>query len=293
MIYELKTNSLSVKIDSKGAELKSLIDRNTAIEYIWQGNPSFWNRSTPVLFPIVGQVEDGKYLHEGKEYILSQHGFARDMEFELIENQNNTLSFLLKSDAETLKKYPFEFELKIIFTALGNKLYINYEVKNVGKNQMYFQLGAHPGFNVPIDLNDRFEDYFLKFDKAYTLDRLLFSDGLLSGETEKNYLLDSYKIELNQNTFDADAIIFENHQIESVLITKDGEKGLKMKGIKGWPLFGIWSKPKANAPFVCLEPWYGVASVKGQGKDFISKKAIQKLGKSDLFKAGYELEICG
>jgi galactose mutarotase-like enzyme len=174
---------------------------------------------------------------------------------------------------------------------LGNQLYINYEVKNTGNKKLYFQLGAHPGFNVPIQENDQFEDYFLQFDKAYTLDRLLFAVGLLSGEIEKDFLKDTSTILLDSNTLEEDAIIFENHQIESVLITKDGTNGLKMKGIKEWPLLGIWSKPKANAPFVCLEPWYGVASVIGNGKDFTTKKAIQQLEVEGVFNAGYVLEV--
>jgi galactose mutarotase-like enzyme len=154
---------------------------------------------------------------------------------------------------------------------------------------IYFQLGAHPGFCTPFSANEKFEDYHLLFDKNLTEDRLLFDNGLLNGKIQKDFLKNKNTIDLKSNTFDEDAIIFESESIDSVMITKDGKTGLKV-GVKGFPLLGIWSKPKANAPFICIEPWYGVASVRGESKEFSQKKAMQSLEKGSSFECGFDVE---
>jgi galactose mutarotase-like enzyme len=289
MIYELKSSKIAVKIKSKGAELASFFDLNTEIEHIWQANPVFWNRHAPVLFPIVGQVEDGEYFVDGQQFELSQHGFARDMEFQLVQNEHNTMIFELIYNENSLQKYPFKFKFSISYTLLGSKLYIGYKVENLDAKTMYFQLGAHPGFAVPFLESEKFSDYHLKFDKKLTEDRLLFENGLLNGKITKSFLENEDVIILKSATFDEDALIFESQQIESVLITKNGQNGLKVT-VKDFPLLGIWSKPKADAPFVCIEPWFGVASVKGQSKELKDKKAIQKLATGSVFECGFAIE---
>lgn len=289
-MHELKSSKAIVKINAKGAELAGFKSLETGVEHVWQADPSFWNRHAPVLFPIVGQVEDGEYFVEGKRFELSQHGFARDMDFQLVSNENNTLLYELVFTEETLKKYPYKFKLNITYTLFGPKLYIGYKVTNLDVKPMYFQLGAHPGFTCPFTEGESFEDYKLVFDKALTEDRLLFDNGLLNGKIHKDFLKNEDTIALNSSTFDEDAIIFETDKIDSVLITKDGKSGLKV-GVKGWSLLGIWSKPKANAPFVCIEPWYGVASVRGKSKELKDKKAIQMLEPSAVFECGFDLEI--
>jgi galactose mutarotase-like enzyme len=290
MIHYLRSKSISVTIKEKGAELSSFKDLETGIEHIWQADPSFWNRHAPVLFPIVGQVEDGQYTHEGKTYELPQHGFARDCEFKFIETKNNTLVLSLESNEKTLKKYPFEFKFTISYSLFGKKLYIGYKVENKGNTEMYFQLGAHPGFTCPFTDQESFNDYKLVFDKKLTEDRVLFEDGLLNGKIQKDFIVNKDTIELDSTTFDEDAIIFKSNNIDSVLITKNGTNGLKVN-VTGFPLLGIWSKPKANAPFVCIEPWYGVASVRGTSKALKDKKAIQILEKEGVFECGFSIEV--
>lgn len=288
-MIELRSKSIRVQIKQKGAELCSYYNLDTQIEHVWQADPSFWNRHAPILFPIVGQVEDGEYFVDGKRYELSQHGFARDCDFVLEEQNQNSVVFSLSSDAISLAKYPFQFKLWVTYTLLANQLYIMYKVENTGDSSMYFQIGAHPGFTCPFKAEESFSDYKLVFDKALNEDRLLFEDGLLNGKIQKDFMSDASEIKLDSSTFDEDAIIFETDKIESVLITKDGVSGLKV-GVKNWPLLGVWSKPKANAPFLCIEPWYGVASVRGESKELKDKKAIQTLEAKQKFECMFTVE---
>lgn len=286
----LESNTATVQIKEKGAELSSFRSKTTAIEHVWQANPEIWGRHAPVLFPIVGQVEDGEYFVEGKRYELSQHGFARDKNFEIISQSESEVSFSLHFDEETLKVYPYKFRLTITYTLQKSDLKIAYKVQNMDDKRMYFQLGAHPGFTCPFDSKEEFSEYKLIFDKPLTEDRLLFADGLLNGEIQKDFMKNEDTISLDAHTFDEDAIIFETDKIGSVLITKDGKTGLEV-GVSNWPLLGVWSKPKANAPYVCIEPWYGVASVKGDSKELKDKKAMQQLAVGETFNASFEVKI--
>lgn len=289
-MIELKSSAAVVKIKSKGAELCSFKSLKTNVEYVWQADPEVWGRHAPVLFPIVGQVEDGEYFVDDERYELSQHGFARDKAFEIVSQSDTQVVFSLKFDEDTLKKYPYKFQLDISYTLDEASLKIGYEVRNLDDKELLFQLGAHPGFTCPFNSGDSFSDYKLVFDKPLNEDRLLFDDGLLNGEISKDFMNNQDTITLDDNTFDNDAIIFETDQIESVLITKDGQTGLEVD-VTGWPLLGIWSKPKANAPYVCIEPWFGVASVRGESKELKDKKAIQKLASGAVFNVSFDVTI--
>jgi len=289
-MIQLENEHCSVAINTKGAELASFFNKQSGIEHIWQADLNYWGRHAPVLFPIVGQVEDGEYFVEGKRFELSQHGFARDMEFDVISSSKSEALFSLRFSDESLTKYPYKFELQIGYGLTKSELTISYKVLNLDDKEIFFQLGAHPGFSCPFLPEDKFEDHKVTFDKKLTEDRLLFADGLLTGEIQKEFLNEDSSIQLTRTTFDDDAIIFETENIESVSI--ENTKGNKLTmNMKGWPLLGIWSKPKADAPFVCLEPWFGVASVKGESKEFGEKKAIQKVATNCVFQASYSLII--
>ena len=283
------TSDLAIaKIKPHGAELCSYLDLRTGTEHIWQADGHYWGRHAPVLFPIVGQVENGEYWVDGKRFEMSQHGFARDSMFEVDKQTANTVSFSLRYSEESLLKYPFKFELLIAYRLMGSKLSIDYTVKNLDTQTIHFQLGAHPGFCCPFDAQDTFEDYEIRFNKKITTDRLLFADGLLTGEVKKDFLSAADSIPLHPNTFKDDAIILETDQIDSVSLVNQNNQKLTVQ-LTGWPLLGIWSKPGANAPFVCIEPWYGVASLKGGSKELKDKKAIQSLKVGEVFEAGFSV----
>lgn len=289
---ELQNDFLSVRINFKGAELSSIYNKKDSIEHVWQADEKVWGRHAPILFPIVGKVKGGRYSVNGKEYQLSQHGFARDKMFELDEVTKSKVVFKLSYDAESLKKYPFKFCLSVVYELIGGKINISYIVENKDNKQIWFSIGAHPGFTVPFYERESFEDYYLEFDKKENADKLLLSaNGLLNGDVQKNFLSNSNIIDLKYSTFSKDALVFENLK-SSYLTIKNRKNSLSLKiGIENFPLLGIWTMPGAKAPYICIEPWYGVADSESSLGDFIEKKAIESLSIGEQFEMNYFIEI--
>ena len=289
---ELKNEFLSVRINFKGAELSSIYNKKEKIEHIWQADPTVWARHAPILFPIVGKVKGGKYKVDGVEYSLGQHGFARDRIFELEEITKTKAVFKLESDDDSLKIYPFKFNLFVKYTLVGAKLDICYEVVNTDTKEILFGIGAHPGFTVPFNSDSEFEDYYLEFEKNETVDRLLLSNnGLLSGEVLEKFLDNTNRIPLKYSTFSKDALVFENLKSSYVSIKSNKtDVSLKM-GIADFPLLGIWTMPGKKAPYICIEPWYGVADSESSTGNFADKKAINKLAVNDNFEMNFYVEI--
>ena len=180
MTTTISNSILTAEIKHTGAELCSLKD-NSNKEYIWNGNPDFWGKHSPVLFPIVGTLKNNTYQHNNSEYHLSRHGFAREMEFELIDKQENSAIFSLIASEETKEKYPFDFDLHLIYTLENKTLKIEYKVFNKGESKMPFSIGAHPAFDLP----DNFENYSLAFEKKDSLNYYLLEDGLISNATNE------------------------------------------------------------------------------------------------------------
>ena len=285
MIASLNSESLSVLINSFGAEIKSITNKH-GLEFIWQADKSVWARRAPVLFPIVGKLKEDKFIFNNDVYQLPQHGFARDMEFDLISENMNSCVFKLASNNETRKKFPFDFIFLIKYELTGNILNISYSIKNPSKELIYFSIGAHPGFNCPLLPGETFEDYYLEFEKNnYTLTEL--SDGLLTNTT-KTLKLTNNKLFISASLFNNDALIFENNQINSVSLCSKKSSHKITLNCKDWPFFGIWSK-KNNAPFICLEPWFGIADTVNSNQQLISKKGIISLQGASEFNCSYSL----
>ncbi len=171
MEYQIENNKLVVKIKSKGAELFSIVNKQTDLQYMWGADPKFWAKSSPVLFPIVGTLKDNTYQYQNKKYTLTRHGFARDEEFKVADQQKDAITFLLTSTAASKEKYPFDFELRIKYVVQDQTLSTQYEVKNKGGEEMYFSLGAHPAFKVPLSKELNYEDYFIEFNKTESAER--------------------------------------------------------------------------------------------------------------------------
>ncbi|MCD4826935.1 MAG: aldose 1-epimerase family protein [Acholeplasmataceae bacterium] len=272
----LKNSELTIIINSLGAELTSIL-RND-IEYIWQADPKYWKRSSPVLFPIVGRLIDDEYVYNDKVFHLSQHGFARDHEFKLISYDINSATYLLKENSETLKIYPFKFDLYIKYELIHNQIKITYIIKNNNSKNMYFQIGAHPAFNFSngsiIDVFKTTNQYLLKGNPQIT-------------EVYKN--IDVKNIIIDDQTFINDAIIFDH--IDEITL-KDTFKSVTLKS-KGFPFFGIWSKRLngKNAPFICLEPWYGLTDFADHDKDITRKTGINVLEENKTFECSYIIEV--
>nr|WP_314840037.1 aldose 1-epimerase family protein [uncultured Flavobacterium sp.] len=278
----LKNHKLTATINHRGAELISLKD-NDQRDYIWNGNPEFWGKHSPVLFPIVGTLKNNSFHYENQEYHLSRHGFARDMDFELVENTAEKAVFLLSHNSETLKNYPFEFQLQLIYTLEETKLSISYDLFNVGTNTMPFSIGAHPAFALP----ESFESYEIEFDQNEALQYHVLENDLISNETKKLNTQDK-KLPLDYTLFEHDALIFKTILSKQLTILEHKKPILKVD-YNGFPNLGIWTKNAA--PFICIEPWYGYSDVVNSTNDLFQKEGIQILESKSRFQSTFSIEI--
>ncbi len=283
----IKNNFISVDINHKGAELCS-IKNNANLEFLWQADERYWPRHAPILFPIVGKLKDFSYTHKRSKYTLPQHGFARDKNFFLKSISEDFVVFYLNSDMDTQASYPFEFELVVSYGLIKNKLIVDYKVSNFGTEEMPFSIGAHPGFSCPIVKDESFEDYKLIFDEKETLQRLLLKEGLFSGETE-SFLNNENEMRLSQATFEKDAIVLENYKSKFITLQSTRSNHSVKFGIQGFPYLGLWSKP--GAPFVCIEPWFGLADSSEATGELSSKKGIIILPSQKEFSCSYSIEV--
>lgn len=283
----IRNNHITVSVNHLGAELSSIKGKNN-IEYMWQADAKIWPRHAPILFPIVGKLKDFMYEHKRSKYTLPQHGFARDRNFFLKSVSDDFVVFYLNSDIDTQAVYPFEFELMVSYGLIKNKVIVEYKVTNFGSDVMPFSIGAHPGFRCPISENETFEDYKLVFDKKETLSKQLLEGGLFDGKTEA-LLNDSNEILLNQKTFEKDAIVVENFKSKFLTLQSSKSNHYVKFSIDGFPYLGIWSKP--GAPFVCIEPWHGVADSVDTSGILKEKRGIVLLQPSKEFTCNYSIEV--
>jgi galactose mutarotase-like enzyme len=268
-MHVLQNSVTKVIISSLGAEIKSIIHNGK--ELIYQGAQGFWQRSSPILFPIVGKLNKGEYIFNDITYKLGQHGFARDMEFELKEDKNQSMTFTLSSTAETIICYPFDFELNIQYTLEKDALKISYVVKNMGEFTMFYNVGAHPAF--ALDLN---KTYSICFDANE-----LAVQGLDNGERVMlPKRLNAKNIEISNGLFTADTIIIDNNTGllgNGVKLMKGNERVLEL-GFN-CPYFGIWKQ--VDSPFICIEPWWGVADSASHNGELEKKEGIISLDKGE------------
>ena len=252
MNYRLDNGVLEINVASKGAELISIKDE-TGKEYLWQGDEKYWGRQSPILFPFVGRLKNQEYTYEGKKYPMTQHGFARDKEFSVIEHNEDEIWRELRDDGETYKLYP----LKIGYRLVENRIEVLWKVENIDTKTMYFNIGAHPGFFCPIDGEKDKVGYALEFNskgnpKYYGAD---YDTGLRFSKLHELKLENGRSI-ITKEYFDETTYIFEDNQISEVSLVKpSGEKYVTVRF--DMPILAVWSKERADAPFVCLEPWCG------------------------------------
>jgi galactose mutarotase-like enzyme len=288
MTEKIGNDLLNIEVSVSGAELASIYHIPTQKEYLWQGDDKWWLRRAPVLFPVVGKLKDNSFQVNLERYNLGQHGFARDKDFSLIERKNNKLVFSLCSDESTLKIYPFHFELLITYEIRSNILKITYEVKNTDQKEIFFSIGAHPGFNCPLSKDELFSDYYLEFEKTESLDRHLLEGGLFTGLTEP-VMIDSNKIDLSYDLFTKDAIVFKNMRSAYIYLKSKKNKHSLKFNFSDFPYFGIWTKP--GAPFICLEPWCGIADNQNFRGELKGKEGIIGLYPGNSFLRSYSIEV--
>jgi len=282
LITTLSNRTLTAQINHKGAELISLKNKKNT-EYIWNGNPIFWGKHSPVLFPIVGTLKNNQFEYKAKKYALSRHGFARDLTFLLIEKSENYALFSLVNSDTTLLCYPFEFELTIGYTLTENDLKITYHVTNKNDFLMPFSIGAHPAFALP----KPFEDYHLCFEKKEKIITYQLENDLISDKTTILPLIQN-KLNLNYALFKNDALIIKKIQSNYITITEKNKPVLRIK-FEDFPHLGIWTKN--NAPFICIEPWLGYSDTIENSGNLFEKEGIQILKSNDAFECQFSIEI--
>lgn len=271
MEYILENKELSIKIESFGAELVGIKDRTSENEYIWQKNPKYWGKSSPVLFPFVGSIRDGKYIHEDKEYEMkTRHGFARDNEFEVSDKGKDFIELVFKYSENTLEIYPFKFKLFIKYTLKNRSLEINYRIKNLDEKEMYFSFGAHPAFNINLDSKNKYEDYYVEFDKDEIGNSKVLKEGFIVPNKEKEIFKEK-KLNLKKDIFINDALIFKNIKSKLIYLKNKKNKEILKFQFKDFEYLAFWGVQGGN--FICFEPWDGIT-------DYInfSGKLKEKIG---------------
>ena len=290
MIKTISNEYLKVKINTHGAEINS-VQNSDGLEYIWFGDKKYWARHAPILFPIVGRLKDNQYTYDGKTYEMGQHGFARDMEFIVANQGEKWIDLQLVSNEETKKMYPFDFKLIIHYELNDHKLTTNINVYNTDTKEMYFSVGAHPAFNVPLvqDGSEQYDDYFVKFANKGEYDQIQFDVPYANLENIEKIELDQ-PIQLFPELFydDAKVIEIKNREFTTTLSSDVSNHGVTMTGYNT-KYGGIWSAK--DAPFVCLEPWWGIADdIHTDGK-IEHKVGINNISPNEKFVAKFDLSF--
>ncbi len=288
-LFQISNEKITIQVDSMGAELKSLKDVATGREYMWCADPRYWKRTSPVLFPLVGGLKDGVYRLDGKEYRMGQHGFARDMEFRLKSQVAQEIWFTLESNEETMEKYPYPFVLELGYELADRTVVVKWRVKNPAGERMYFSIGGHPAFLCPIEEGTKQSDYMIRLDAGEQVVCSSLDDGLVNGKTVSCWLKDGI-LPITEHLFDGDALVIEHDQAHSVALVKpDGTDYLRVEFDA--PLFGIWSPPKKQAPFICIEPWYGRCDRTGYTGGWQERDWTQTLDAGESFAADYRVTV--
>lgn len=279
-MHTIENEFLIVNVSEIGAELRSVFDKKLNKERMWSGNPDVWGRVSPVLFPIVGKVKDGYYTYEGKKYELSQHGFLRDQKFTLKSQSKDSLVFTYSSEDELLKVYPFKHEVEIEYRLQDSRLKVLWTIKNLENADMYYSIGAHPGFAL-----DTSKDYEFIFPNESSTNHFGMKNGLLGDSLP----IELKPIDIEAEAFVEDAIIYD-HVSSVVLQAKDKSEFMRMN-FPGFPLLGLWTvyDPSGMVPFVCIEPWHGIVDRYDSDHDFTKKLGSRHLNALESESLEYEM----
>ena len=282
MIYTAENEFFTLSVKEMGAELTSLKSKKTGIEYIWEGNTDIWYGQSPILFPVIGRLLDDKYRLNGKEYSMEKHGIVRKKPFKLVEQTSDSLTFLQSDDENSLKIYPYHFDLFVTFKLNAQSLEVTHKVVNKNDCIMYYSFGAHPAFNCKIG------DY-LEFDNV--------QKSVLNEQIDKeSYLIDNQvellknekRITLEKNTFDNDALILSGYTDKVISLKSDNHNRVVRFHFDS-PVLGIWAKP--NAPYICIEPWWGINDNHDKKADLSEKRGIMSLNANENKSFSWTAEI--
>lgn len=286
MLYTIESKKVKVEISDLGGELMSIQTKADGCEYLWQGDPKYWAGRACVLFPICGRLVDGYYTYEGNKYEMELHGFIRRRVLTVAEQKADSITFEFRADEESKKIYPFDFTFRITYTIDGNKLLNSFTVVNHGDGVLPYAVGGHPGFNVPLDKNDKFEDCYLSFGEKCQPEMFLLSPTcFLNGDTAPFALKCGTRRALTHDMFDDDAIFLKNMAKSVSIKSKNSKKSVTVE-YPDFDYVGFWHARNSDAPFVCIEPWTGLPGTDGKVDDFATKQAMKYLdgGKSATYE---------
>lgn len=294
-LVTIANDRLTVQIDPLGASLMSICevtkDAEEQIEYLWQGDSRYWTDRAPNLFPYIARLTGGRYQLDGKEYEMDIHGFAKDSQFAVACLEKNAVTFSLESSETTYRQYPYDFSLEITYRLEGSKLEITFCVKNRDEKTMYFGIGGHPGFNVPLECGLRFEDYVLEFSDPCRPKRIGFSpDCFVEGEPSAFALEEDRILPLSHDMFDEDAIVLTEMGKQVTLKAKGGSRAVRVT-YNDMDYLGIWHMPHTDAPYVCIEPWSSLPSRKGIVEDLAEQPGLVRLEANGEYVNNWSVEI--
>lgn len=293
MTITLKNKKLEACIKVNGAELIS-VKNPDGLEYIWQADPDHWKRHAPILFPVVGRLQNDEYNYNGNIYKMYQHGFARDSDFEVINANDSQAILLLKSNPEIKKIYPFNFKLFITYTLVDDTIRVNMVVKNEDEHSMYFSIGAHPGFKVPLEPEkESYTDYHVSANPAKSYGLIKLDENGLTTSNENNFDKDSNDISISHDLFSGDAKIFDlgtNNKTSFSLYSTKSKHGAEVTAYDN-QYFGLWSTYPKKSDFVCIEPWWGIADSENSTGFIKDKKDISRLRCGDEFSANFDIRF--
>lgn len=291
MNHILKNDKLTVTTSTAGAELTSIVKDGR--EYIWQGDPQYWTGHSTNLFPIVGRVKNGKYFYRDKEYTIhSPHGFATISEFEVEEKTDTKIVYVLKANEKTKECYPFDFIYKVTHEIKGNKEIMTYTVINTSKDEeLLFCVGAHPGFNMPLAENEKFEDCWLEFAEESAPNEIICDNCFPTGERKMYPLKDGKIIPLRHTLFDNDALMLADMSCRTLSICSKNTSRKVTVNFDRMAYLGIWHASKTEAPYVCIEPWNGLPSPSTGREDFETKPTVMRLAPGKEYSTGIEITL--
>ena len=290
MNHTISNSQLEVQVLTTGTEICSIQSKKTGTEFMWNADPAIWRSHAPVLFPAIGSFKNDSCTIDGKAYSIPKHGFIRHNEdIQIIDRTETALHFQLEYSQKTLAVFPYRFRFNISFQLQDNKLVVSHKVENLDDKEIYFSLGAHPAFKCPIHEGEKYSDYYLQFGETeYASRTLLSEEGLITDRTD--LILDNVNtLNLTPTLFNQDALIFKKLKSKKVSLKSRKSNQVLTVSFSDFNYLGIWAKP--NAPFVCIEPWLGIADHENTDGDYLKKDGLIRLPKGDFFEASYGIEI--
>lgn len=294
----LENEVLRAEIESFGAELKSVIRKESGQEYMWEADPKYWGKTSPILFPFIGKLEKSGFRYQGKFYEMYKHGFARDMEFKVVSKEADKVIFAIESGEDTLRKFPFPFRLEAEYRLENSSVKETWRLRNCGTDTMYFSMGGHPAFACPPVTDGKREGkrtdcsvklYGVGNASEVTSQVIGVPDGFTTGETYKVALKNGV-FPVTEHIFDQDAVVLAGEGVTAVaLLDASGKEYVRMEA--DCPVWGIWSMPDNGAAYICIEPWWGICDSKGYQGSLEERPYTNSVKSGGVWEDGFRIVL--